>query len=291
MDLSKLPILKFDLQLAKSINDFSDENDLITIEKKALENQLNPPFVYENSWISLKKQVLKCWDRSDYVILRGLKSNVEGITLLLGCLLISNRFKSYQGSKIVKNFKMSPWTKALSHTIKEGHFHTDINTAAIPPRITAMQCHRLDPGGDQYGQSRVARLNDLIQYLQNYHMQDTLSFLTERDVVMVDDTSQLSWTGKIICNQSIRFHPETLRAAQKRFSFSDPTLEHHISVITKAAFSVSIPFVLDEGDILLVSNTRALHYRGECSVVFEQFPQKFISREINVLHLTDEPNL
>jgi hypothetical protein len=59
--------------------------------------------------------------------------------------------------------------------------------------------------------------------------------------------------------------------------------------VHRAALAVSVPFWLDAGDVLLVSNHRALHYRGECSVVFTNFPLEFLSRSIHVLHKLDEP--
>ncbi|MNJ54508.1 hypothetical protein D3C77_499500 [compost metagenome] len=89
---------------------------------------------------------------------------------------------------------------------------------------------------------------------------------------------------------TIRFHPETLKAAQRRgASFIDP-LEEQLDTIHEAALAVSHPIELGMGDTLLVSNIRALHYRGECTVQYLDFPRHFQTRQIHVLHLLDEPS-
>jgi hypothetical protein len=51
---------------------------------------------------------------------------------------------------------------------------------------------------------------------------------------------------------------------------------------------VSLPYHTRPGDAVLVSNTFALHYRGECSVRFIKFPREFEARSLLVLHMKDE---
>ncbi len=86
----------------------------------------------------------------------------------------------------------------------------------------------------------------------------------------------------------IRFHPETLRAAARRGGQLETILEDRIAAVAKAAFAVSQPLNMDRGDILLLSNHRTLHYRGECSVVFKSYPTEFVSRSVFILHATEE---
>lgn len=106
---------------------------------------------------------------------------------------------------------------------------------------------------------------------------------------MVNDRSDAAWSGTIIEGERIRFHPETLRTASQRLQQDDSEMEARLLAVHRAALAVSDPFWLDAGDVLLVSNHRALHYRGECSVVFTNFPLEFLSRSIHVLHKLDEP--
>jgi hypothetical protein len=106
---------------------------------------------------------------------------------------------------------------------------------------------------------------------------------------MVNDTSPGGWTGRIVAQGCIRFHPETLRAAQRRYGTNPLDFESHLQCIRDAALAVSQPIHLGAGEVLVVSNRRALHYRGSCSAVFHSFPRIFTSREVYVLHQRDEP--
>jgi hypothetical protein len=61
-------------------------------------------------------------------------------------------------------------------------------------------------------------------------------------------------------------------------------LERRLSALHEAAMAVSLPFHSRPGDVLVVSNTRALHYRGECSVRFTAFPAEYDARSLLVMH-------
>lgn len=247
------------------------------------------PFFASDVWRTFCQAALQLWRERDHVIVRGLPALAEGASLLLASLCLAGRFKTFRNGQIVKTFRMSPWTADLSHTTREGDFHTDINTDPEPPAVTAIQCLTPDPGSPQYGVNRVARSVDLLAYLEANGSQDVLRFLRETPVTMVNDRSQDAWTGQIVHGDRIRFHPDTVRAAMRRFEIQAPELEEHLAAIHAAALAVSTPFGLDAGDILFVSNHRALHYRGECSVAFIDFPLEFRSRAIHVLHKMSEP--
>lgn len=265
-------------------------NALVDLEGAAFAGTIEDDFTVSEAWIAFQKQALALWKAHDHLIVRGVSAAPnEGASLILVALLLSRRFKSYRGNKIVKHFRMSPWTTDLSHTLQEGHFHTDINTASEPPLITAIQCRLPDPGAPTYGEIRVARLSDLLQALCRSGEARTLDFLQGTDVTMVNESSPTAWTGRIVNEGFIRFHPETLRAAQRRYNNQTSDLEEHLRIIKEASLSVSTPIQLGGGDTLLVSNTRALHYRGACSVTYQSFPRSFTSREVHVLHLLDEP--
>lgn len=247
------------------------------------------PFFASDVWETFCQSTLQLWRERDHVIVRGLPALAEGASLLLASLCLAGRFKTFRNGQIVKTFRMSPWTTDLSHTTREGDFHTDINTDPEPPAVTAIQCLTPDPGSPQYGVNRVARSVDLLAYLEANGSQDLLRFLRETPVTMVNDRSQDAWTGQIVQGDRIRFHPDTVRAAMRRFEIQAPELEEHLAAIHAAALAVSTPFGLDAGDVLFVSNHRALHYRGECSVAFINFPLEFRSRAIHVLHKMSEP--
>jgi alpha-ketoglutarate-dependent taurine dioxygenase len=214
--------------------------------------------------------------------------SAHGATLLLFAKSVASKFRTYRGGQIIKHFKMSPWTTELSHTTRDGEFHTDLNTEPSPPAITAMQCLDADPGAPEYGVSRVARMADLLAFLEESGDAETLDFLTRSSVTMLNDRSQSSWSGRVVEAGAVRYHPETLRAAARRSRRPEPALEERIAGVARAAFAVSEPFILDRGDVLLLSNRRTLHYRGECSVVFKNYPTEFVSRSVFILHAAEE---
>lgn len=262
---------------------------LAELEQAALRGELDDPFLQSDSWLRFAEYTRTLWRQNDHVVVRGIPEVGEGVSLLLVSLALSRRFKPYRKDKIVKHFRMSPWTTDLSHTLKEGHFHTDINTAPTPPVLTAIQCKVPDPSSPSQGELRVARLSALLEVLRRRNATATLAFLQETDVTMVNETSPGGWTGRCVAEGCIRFHPETLRAGQRRFGNNQTDLETHLQLIHESALSISTPIHLGAGEVLLVSNTRALHYRGACTVVFQSFPRDFTSREVYVLHLLDEP--
>ena len=246
------------------------------------------PLITSSEWSSFSASVRHVFAARDHMVIKGLPVNSAGATLILAARAIGSMFRTYRGGQIIKNFKMSPWTSELSHTTREGEFHTDLNTEIRPPAITAMQCLDPDPGAPLYGVSRAARLTDLLSHLEECNDVETLRFLTQDTVTMLNDRSSSSWSGRIVEEGLMRYHPETLRAAARRSGHPAPMLEDRIAGVARAALAVSEPFFLDRGDVLLLSNYRTLHYRGECSVVFNRYPTEFISRSVFILHANQE---
>ncbi|HWM90693.1 MAG TPA: TauD/TfdA family dioxygenase [Thermoanaerobaculia bacterium] len=286
-----LPEITANSELSDAIRSVCDgPQGLPELEREACETtSVAVPFFASDAWETFCQTVLQLWRERDHVIVRGLPALAEGASLLLASLCLAGPFKTYRNGRIVKTFRMSPWTTDLSHTTREGDFHTDINTDPEPPAVTAIQCLTPDPGAPRYGVNRVARAADLLAYLEANGSEDVLRFLCETPVTMVNDRSQDAWTAPIVQDDRIRFHPETIRAATRRFEIQVPEIEEHLAAIHAAALAVSAPFELNAGDILFVSNHRALHYRGECSVAFIDFPLEFRSRAIHVLHKMSEP--
>ena len=95
-------------------------------------------------WLGFVLDLKQIWQQNDYVVVRS-QPVTDGNAALLLSLAFNSRFKAYRGEKVLKHFKVSPWTNGLSQTLKEGHFHTDICTSETPPRITVIQCRVADP--------------------------------------------------------------------------------------------------------------------------------------------------
>lgn len=257
-------------------------------ETLALQSDIAAPLRTDAAWLAFCGAVTSLIDRRGYVVVRGLQPD-DGRSLLILATVFRGSFDTYKPGKIVKRFRMSPWTTELSHTTRAGDFHTDGNVSAHPPFGTAMQCEREDPGAPEYAEQRVAFLPELLARLRSGEQSDAaaLRFLTDEEVAMTHERADAVWRGRLVQNGSIRYHPYTLRMADTRLDRRRPDLESLIATIHRAAMEVSVPFHTAPGDTVLVSNRSALHYRGACSVRFTRFPAEFESRSLYVLHVKE----
>ena len=255
-------------------------------EQAALSGSLTYGLDCHHGWAALRQSVVTAVRRRGYAVIRGLEAD-EGRSLLIIASTLGAEFDTYGPRQIVKRFRMSPWTTALSHTIRAGEFHTDGNVSEVPPVATVIQCEQEDPGAPQFGEQRVAHLPDLLDRLRSGDREDTgvAALLTEVDSEMAHERSSRVWRGRLVERGTIRYHPQSLRVATMRGGGSLSTVESIIATIARAARDVSLPFHTNAGDTVLVSNRTALHYRGECSVRFVNFPTEFESRSVLVLHL------
>lgn len=224
-----------------------------------------------------------------YIVVRGLQAD-EGRSLLIASRALGTAFSTYGGNRIVKRFRMSPWADGLSHTLKAGDFHTDGNVSRIPPGGTAMQCEVEDPGAPKFAEQRVAYLPEILERLASGSRDDVAAFefLTKSEAAMASETAPGVWRGRLVQNGKIRYHPQSLRVAAKRLGEQAADVEPVIAAVHRASMDVSVPYHTSPGDTVLVSNTFALHYRGECSVRFTKFPREFEARSLLVLHMKDD---
>jgi len=284
--LPALPEIDLPGPLRRAIRDATSLFETIdAAEQHSLVDDIAAPLTGDQRWQELRAAIGSLARERGYVVLRGLDAD-DGRSLLIMGSLMGRAFETYERKRVVKRFRMSPWTKELSHTLAEGHFHTDGNVAAQPPLATGMQCEREDPGGDSYAELRVAHLPDLLRRLEADGPTGAaaVSFLSREEVPMAHERSPVQWSGRLVSDGAIRYHPESLRVANRRLGREADRLETMIATIHRAALAASIPFHTRPGDVLLVSNRRALHYRGACSVRFRRFPTDYETRSLLVLH-------
>lgn len=284
------PVLVTPSEIATAFDSVCMAPDALeTLEQMARRDDFEGlPLMASSEWTEFSAKVRQAFGARDHLIIKGLPVSTHGATLLVAARTIGSMFRTYRDGQIIKHFKMSPWTTDLSHTTREGEFHTDLNTESCTPAITAMQCLDPDPGAPHYGISRVARLADLLAFLEQSNDTETHRFLTQETVTMLNDRASSSWSGRAVEEGVIRYHPETLRAEARRAGHPTLALQRRITAVSRAALAVSEPFILDRGDVLLASNHRTLHYRGECSVVFRCYPSDFVSRSVFILHASQE---
>lgn len=257
-------------------------------ERVALNGDIAASLSTCESWIPFREQVQSFVRTTGYAVVRGLNAD-GGRSLMVASRALGLAFDTYRPGRVVKRFRMSPWTHELSHTTRAGDFHTDGNVSPTPPVATALQCEVEDPGAPEFAEQRVVYLPDLLERLAAGDDEDAaaLSFLTEADAVMGSERVPELWRGRLVENGTIRYHPQSLRVGNRRLGRDAFEVEPVIAAVHRAAIDVSIPFHTRPGDTVLVSNRRALHYRGECSVRFTRFPTDFEARSLFVLHMRD----
>ena len=269
----------------------ASQYSLVSLEMRALDDLARTGLIAEldgPGWKEFRTLLGLAWRRDDYAVVRDLPVVGDGATTVLLGLAMNSRVRPYRGRKVVKHFKMSPWTTDLSQTLQEGDFHTDLSTARRPPSVTLIHCREPDPKSGM-GALRVARLSDLMGQLHVVGAHEAVQLLRHDTVTLVDERAKGAWSGIMATDSSIQFHPATLRASAHRGAALPLSLEGSLKQIHEAAIAVSQPIELGRGDALLVSNVRALHHRAACSVRYSQFPRHFEAREIHVIHLLDEP--
>ena len=258
-------------------------------EATALAGDIAIDLVDDERWIEFCRRVSATIRDRGYIVVRGLRAD-EGRSLLIASRALGAAFATYGADRIVKRFRMSPWADGLSHTLKAGDFHTDGNVSRNPPGGTAMQCEVEDPGAPEYAEQRVAYLPDILERLASGSQEEVAAFefLTNSEAAMASETAPGVWRGRLVQDGKIRYHPQSLRVAAKRLKEQAPDVEPVIAAVHRASMDVSVPFHTRPGDTVLVSNTFALHYRGECSVRFTKFPREFEARSLLVLHMKDQ---
>ena len=287
--MRQLPESRIEASLKRAIDSrarhFASVRDA---ERAALSGALADGLDRHHGWSALCDTVNATVRRHGFVVIRGLEADEGRSVLIVGSTLGAD-FDTYGPRHVVKRFRMSPWTTELSHTSRAGEFHTDGNVSDVPPLATVMQCEREDPGAPLFAEQRVAHLPDLLERLRSGDRDDNdaLALLTDADLHMAHERSSRMWRGRLVQHGTIRYHPQSLRVAAKRLNESSSELDSAIAAIARAARDVSLPFHTGIGDTVLIWNRTALHYRGECSVRFTEFPAQYESRSVLVLHLRE----
>lgn len=285
-----LPEIEVGAQLRQAIGDLARSFPSVDdAEATALAGDVVAPLLDDPAWTDFCELVDAAVRERGYIVVRGLEAD-GGRSLLIASRALGTPFATYGRQRIVKRFRMSPWTEGLSHTLRAGDFHTDGNVSAVPPVATAMQCEVEDPGAPEFAEQRVAFLPDLLDRLASGSDEDrdALAFLTDGEGELAREGSADVWRGPLVQDGTIRYHPQSLRVAASRRGGASERLEAAIAAIHRTAISVSVPFHTAPGDTVLVSNRTALHYRGACSVRFIRFPTEFEARSLLVLHVAGQ---
>src|ERR1700681_2809151 len=123
MNVQSIPDTTIDLSLEREIDGlaaaFASVEDA---EVAALSEDIGAPLRGDWRWITFCEFVTTTIHRCGYIVVRGLEAD-EGRSLLIVSTALGTAFDTYGPRRIVKRFRMSPWTNELSHTTRAGDFH------------------------------------------------------------------------------------------------------------------------------------------------------------------------
>ncbi|MFZ4503761.1 MAG: TauD/TfdA family dioxygenase [Methylovulum sp.] len=232
-----------------------------------------------NTVSEIKKLLIK----HNYLIIRGFGTPaVDAITLAK--LLSKNIF--YQGDdlKYVYQFETQPFqTKIFSSSLSCGAFHTDFWTIDNPPNYILLQCVEPDPKHPFYSRNQVVLLLSLLERLEELIPNITSTLLNLSLPHRVKN--QVLWIKLLEAHENnlmIRIHPNYIdENSLEPKHYIDGVAVHHL--ISNVAQSISHDFVLNSGDILIVSNKSCLHRRNEATVIFEESLSQWKGRKLNTL--------
>lgn len=233
-------------------------------------------------FLSKIKKTLK---RYNYLLIRNFGTDVEQFKklnhLISEQLYFSGRIGSY-----LHSFKTELYSENLSECAKSGEFHTDFSFQKNSPHYISLQCITPDPKHPFLGRNYVASVNTIVEVLVKQFHQNIKTLLNlllpysfGDKVIWVKPFHQDS-NGKI----TMKIHLSLVDVSLLRS-------EHYINdipitlIIAHIALDCSDDFVLNQGDVLILSNQYLLHKRGECSIGFQSSANKenqiYKSRQMN----------
>lgn len=236
----------------------------------------------EESLLVIKK-MKKLLSLNDYLIIRDFSAKSND-AMILARLLSDNIFYQGDSLKYIYQFETSPFqTEILSTSLGCGAFHTDFWSIADVPNYILLQCVSPDPKHPFYSRNQVVlvsslltKLNELSRDIMPALTNVSLPYMLRNKIVQVKLFS--FHEGKAM----IRLHPKYVEEHfLEHQHYIDGIPIHHL--ISDVAQSIADDFVLNAGDILIVSNKFCLHRRGEATVIFDKTLSQWKGRVLNTL--------
>lgn len=165
------------------------------------------------------------------------------------------------------SFRTKIYSENLSECAKSGGFHTDFAFQEEAPKYISLQCITPDPKYPFLGRNYVVNVRSIIDSLvQQFHQE-------EQNLLKI--SLPYSFGDKVIWVNPFYKDKNGIIAMKIHLSLVDESLlqpEHYINnipittILSQIALNYSHDFVLDKGDVLIMSNKYVLHKRGECSI-------------------------
>lgn len=228
-------------------------------------------------------EIKKLFIKHNYLIIRGF-STASSDAITLAKLLSKNIF--YQGGdlKYIYQFETQPFqTKIFSSSLSCGAFHTDFWTIDTPPNYILLQCVKPDPKHPFYSRNQVVLLSLLLTRLEELIPNITSKLLNISLPHRVKN--RVIWVKLLEIHDNnliIRIHPNYIDESSFEAHHYIGEVAIH-DLISNVAQSISFDFVLNSGDILIVSNKYCLHRRSEATVIFKNSLSQWKGRKLNTL--------
>lgn len=255
-------------------------DDFNSGNKISISQARNP--VHCSVFLSKIKKILKQYN---YLLIKNFGTDTEQFKQLNHSISEQLYFSERIGSYL-HSFKTELYSENLSECAKSGEFHTDFSFQENCPNYISLQCITPDPKYPFLGRNYVASVNTIVEVLvQQFHqnIETLLNLLLPYSfgdkVIWVNPFYQDN-NEKIIMKIHLSLVDVSLLRAEHYINDIPITL-----IIAHIALDCSDDFVLNQGDVLILSNKYLLHKRGECSIGLQSSAneenQLYKSRQMN----------
>lgn len=234
-----------------------------------------------NSAFLLKNILLE----KNYVVVRDVGTE-DKAGLMLAKILGGNIF--HQGDLgYLYGFKNHPFERSiLSSSLAAGAFHTDFWARSSAPDYVLLQCVEPDPRHPYYSRNQVALVSDLLDKMYSVipEMVGALDGI-ELPYAVGDKTAKVKLIDYIDKKPAMRFHPLYVadNLLDESHFFGGVPVHSLVSIFAQ---DVAEDFVLNSGDVLVVSNKYCLHRRGEATIKFNGGVSDWCGRKLNTLRFS-----
>lgn len=239
--------------------------------------------LFSRSTLNISNEIKYLFTRHHYLIIRNF-SVYANDAISLARLLSDRLF--YQGNdlKYVHQFETQPFQKEIfSSSLECGAFHTDFWSIKDTPSYIIIQCVEPDPKHPYYSRNQVALVSEILSHVERLLPGSAKTLMNCTLPHRVKDRT--TWVKLLSYHENnlmIRLHPKYVdeKALESKHYIENIPIHKLISDIAQ---SIADDFVLNRGDILIVSNKFCLHRRGEATVIFRETLSKWEGRKVNTL--------
>jgi hypothetical protein len=258
-----LKIIEYDNEISMSKSGMSVNDTLIPTDKSSLHYSR---YIQNKIEKIFSIQIKKILYESNFLVIKNFGINTDQF-IRLNLLISKNLYFSQRMGSYLHSFKIEFYSKNLSECANSGQFHTDFSFQKDRPNYIALQCIDTDPKYPFLGRNYIVNTKDIFYALLNqFHQSEQALF---------NLSLPYSFGDKVIWINPFYRDKKGEIAMRIHLSLVDASLlkvEHYINgipitvIIENIALNKSTDFVLDQGDVLILSNKYLLHKRGECSI-------------------------